>query len=242
MLLIVKWTHIKHYRQQLPLFSHLPFKCIYPVLNYISHLDDERWCRSRVWLSYLNDRLGPTWWFDWRGECDDRKCWRFIENDIIPHPIYLPPGWCRILETRLPRMKKTKCVFGFFLHDRPWISPWIKTISNEIDIICHVFASQLSGHCDVIANRLWRHQQKASETLRWNVKILVFSVNHGFVMSCKKYKWCMNSCDELFMRSLECYFGVYFPRCCATREINIKITLSWAHKQFATRVHTLFYM
>ena len=42
------------------------------------------------------------------------------------------------------------------------------------------------------------------------------------------------------MRSLECYFGVYFPRCCATREINIKITLLWAHKQFATRVHTLF--
>ena len=44
------------------------------------------------------------------------------------------------------------------------------------------------------------------------------------------------------MRSLECYFGVYFPRCCATRQINTKITFSWAHKQFATRVHTLFYM
>ena len=42
------------------------------------------------------------------------------------------------------------------------------------------------------------------------------------------------------MRSLECYFGVYFPCCCATREINTKITLSWVHKQFATRVHTLF--
>ena len=44
------------------------------------------------------------------------------------------------------------------------------------------------------------------------------------------------------MHSLECYFGVYFPRCCATREINTKITLSWAHKQFATRVHALFYI
>ena len=32
----------------------------------------------------------------------------------------------------------------------------------------------------------------------------------------------MYSCDELFMRSLECYFGVYFPRCCATREITPK--------------------
>ena len=44
------------------------------------------------------------------------------------------------------------------------------------------------------------------------------------------------------MCSLECYFGVYFPRCCATGEINTIITLSWAHKQFATRVHTLFYI
>ena len=76
-----------------------------------------------------------------------------------------------------------------FLHDRPWISPWIKSISNELDITCHVFASQLSGHCDVIANRLWRHQQnvkRASETRGWCVKILVFSVIYGFVMSCKK--------------------------------------------------------
>ena len=52
----------------------------------------------------------------------------------------------------------------------------------------------------------------------------------------------MYSCDELLMCSLECYFGVYFPRCCATREINTKITLLWAHKQFATRVPTLFYI
>ena len=66
----------------------------------------------------------------------------------------------------------------YFLHDRPWISPWIKSISNELDITCHVFASQLSGHCDVIANRLWRHQQNvklASETRGWYVKILVLA-------------------------------------------------------------------
>ena len=50
----------------------------------------------------------------------------------------------------------------------------------------------------------------------------------------------MYSRDELFLRSPERYFGVYFPRCFATREINTKITLSWALKQFVTRVHTLF--
>ena len=41
---------------------------------------------------------------------------------------------------------------------------------------------------------------------------------------------------ELFLRSLECYFGVYFPRCFATREINTKITLSWVLKQFVTYI------
>ena len=50
----------------------------------------------------------------------------------------------------------------------------------------------------------------------------------------------MYSRDELFLCSLECYFCVYFPRCFATREINTKITLSWALKQFVTQVHTLF--
>ena len=65
-----------------------------------------------------------------------------------------------------------------FLHNRSWISPWIKSISNELDITCHVFASQLSGHCDVIANQLWRHQQnirRASEPPGWCVKILLLA-------------------------------------------------------------------
>ena len=44
------------------------------------------------------------------------------------------------------------------------------------------------------------------------------------------------------MCSLQCYFGVYFPRCCATREINTKITLTCAHQHLATLVHTLFYI
>ena len=33
----------------------------------------------------------------------------------------------------------------------------------------------------------------------------------------------MYSRDELFLRSRECYFGVYFPCCFATREINTKM-------------------
>ena len=65
-----------------------------------------------------------------------------------------------------------------FLHDRPWIPPWIKSISNELDIIIHVIASQLSRYCDVISNRLWRNQQnedRASETRGRCIKIVVSS-------------------------------------------------------------------
>ena len=36
-------------------------------------------------------------------------------------------------------------------------------MSNELDIIIHVIASQLSGHCDVINDRLWRHQQNENQ-------------------------------------------------------------------------------
>ena len=79
--------------------------------------------------------------------------------------------------------------YMFLFHDRPWISPWIKSISNELDITIHMTASQLSGHCDVINNRLWRHQQHenwASETRGRCVNIVVFIAIYGFVMSCKK--------------------------------------------------------
>ena len=51
----------------------------------------------------------------------------------------------------------------------------------------------------------------------------------------------MYSSDELFQRSEEGYFCVYCPGCEASREMNTKITLEWAQKQFVTRVHTLFY-
>ena len=51
-----------------------------------------------------------------------------------------------------------------FLHDRPWISSWIKTISNELDIIIQAIASQLSSHCDVISNRLWCQQQNCKRS------------------------------------------------------------------------------
>ena len=68
--------------------------------------------------------------------------------------------------------------------------PWIISISNELDITIHVIVSQLSGHCDVISNQLWHHQQNknwASETQGWCVKIVIVSAIYGFIMLCKKW-------------------------------------------------------
>ena len=65
----------------------------------------------------------------------------------------------------------------------------MKSISNGLDITCHVFASQLSSHCDVIVDRWWCHQQnvmRASETRGLCVKILVLAS----FMSCKKWNVC----------------------------------------------------
>ena len=73
-----------------------------------------------------------------------------------------------------------------FLHDWPWISPWIKSKANELDINIHVIALQLSHYCDVISNQLWHHQQnedRVSETWGRCVKILVFIVIYEFIMS-----------------------------------------------------------
>ena len=51
----------------------------------------------------------------------------------------------------------------------------------------------------------------------------------------------MYSHEDLFQCLQEGYFGVYFPSCKATREINSKITLEWVQKQLVMRVYTLLY-
>ena len=67
------------------------------------------------------------------------------------------------------------------------------------------------------------------------------NLSFALYRSRENIEWYMYSSGELFMRSREGYFGVYFPSCEATRETNTKMTLEWAHEQFVTRVHTLFY-
>ena len=76
-----------------------------------------------------------------------------------------------------------------------WISLCIKTISNELDITFQVIASQLFGHRDVISNRLWRHHQnvnRANKTQGRCVKIIVFIIIYGFVMSWNKLMYVLS--------------------------------------------------
>ena len=127
------------------------------------------------------------------------------------------------------------CVKRNFLHDWSWISPWIQSISNELDIIIQVIASQLSCHCDVTSNRFWRHHQnenRASETRGRCVKLVVL---YSFMDSlCRVRNKIMYVLSWRTVSALtRALFLVY---------IHTKITLSWALKRFVTRVHTLFPM
>ena len=68
-----------------------------------------------------------------------------------------------------------------FLHDQLRISPWIRTISNELDITFHVSFT--------IVWSLWRHHQnvnRTSETRGRCVKIVALVVINEYVISCKK--------------------------------------------------------
>ena len=121
----------------------------------------------------------------------------------------------------------------------------MKSISSEFNNIIHVIASQSSGHCD-------GHQQSIVTSSaeckmgEWDTGMMCEDYHfyrHWWIRYVvQEIKQYMRPRDELFMHSPECYFGVYFPCCCATRVINIKTTLTLADKQFATWVHTLYYI
>ena len=108
-----------------------------------------------------------------------------------------------------------KVKLDIFLHNRSWISPWIESISNELDVTIHVIASQLSGHFDIISNRFWRRQQnvdRASEPRGRCVKIV------------------------------ERYFCVYFPRCFATLSWALKQFVTPVNTFFDIYIYIYIYI
>ena len=88
------------------------------------------------------------------------------------------------------------------------------------------------------ANKLYRYLSRLLD-LRWNSHTSITTdailKNLELCMQLARVANCLRIHEIII-------FGVYFPSCaaCATREINAKITLEWAHKQFVTRVFTLF--
>ena len=112
-----------------------------------------------------------------------------VRNGQLGAPAFVKLAYSNTMNTDALVTQGARVTAAFFVHDPLWISPWIKSISHELDIIIHVITSQLSGHFDVISNRLWRHQQNknwASETWGRCVKIFIFIIIYGFVVSCKK--------------------------------------------------------
>ena len=79
-------------------------------------------------------------------------------------------------------------------------------------------------------------------SIEWSQSTSMYIMQAVMSNQCEMHRTkCLFSSDELCERSREGYFGVYFPSCDATREINTKITHDWAQKQLVTRVHALFY-
>ena len=93
-----------------------------------------------------------------------------------------------------------------------------KSISNEVDIVFHVLASQLSGDYRVISNRLWRLQQnvnRANEKWSRCARIVAFIVIYGFVCRVRK--------ETMFVRSWRAVYALTRVLCwCLFPELQLK--------------------
>ena len=121
--------------------------CIAVIQKYIKDLKQYLYCGCRICRQY-------AYFINWFGR--NRCIWLYLRKVFSVNCSNI----CCF------KLSFTFHLKNYLLHDWPWISPWIKTISNDSDITIHVIASQLSGHCDVISNQLWRHQQNKSKQVR----------------------------------------------------------------------------
>ena len=111
-----------------------------------------------------------------------------------------------------------------------------KSISSELDNIIHVITSPLSGHCDFISNRLWHHQQNVNRY----VKITVLSSFMDWLCCARNKMMYVLSCGTVNALN-RVLFWCSFPSL-PHNSGNKHQNNEWAHKQFATRVHSLSYM
>ena len=104
---------------------------------------------------------------------------------------------------------------------------------NKIDVEqvrCHYSRDRVT-----IVWSLWRHQENVDRASD-GVYVWRSSFLSSFMDSL-----CRVRNRIIYVLSWWIFFhSLDSPRGFSTREVNTKITLSWAQKQFATRVHTLF--
>ena len=103
----------------------------------------------------------PNWWQVIIWTNDDLFSWHIFASHAS---LGLHMCYYELVLHHNPRLMKLK---GCFLRHIPWVSLWIKLISNELDITIQGIGSQVCSHCDVISNQLWYHPQnviRVSET------------------------------------------------------------------------------
>ena len=146
---------------------------------------------------------------------------------------------------RLHKIQYRISTYCIFAPDRPWIWPGIKSISNNLDIAFHVRSSQLL----CLEMHLWCHEQfivalsagrKPSEWdngSMWEDRNLISSFMDSIYP-----KETNNACTLVTNSLCACSIIILMFISLASSQLkHQKITFSWAHAQFTTRVHTLFY-
>ena len=103
-----------------------------------------------------------------------------------------------------------------------------------------MFASQLSGHCDLIANRLWRrHQQnvkRASQTRGW----CDFSVIYGLVVSCKNKIMYVRLWRTIYALT-RVLFWCLFPSLLRNKHQNNPLVTAWTGRHASTYIILYLY-
>ena len=123
---VIYTTHTTHQWQWWSLFHKI---CTAQIAKFMG----QTWGPPGSCRPHVGPLLTPWTLLSWRflGFCCTLLCCVYI---IISYWIYI--------------------IYLTFLHDRPWIPPWIKLISSELGMTIHVIASQLFRYCDVISNQL----------------------------------------------------------------------------------------
>ena len=90
--------------------------------------------------------------------------------------------------------------------------------------------------CEQLTHLLWN-----SRNLIWFQNVIALSYVIGMSLIILMIVASSQFIENIVSTRVTNSFSAHEKNCIVTREINTKITLEWAQKQFIARVHTLFY-